>query len=236
MTGDESKGLFPTMIAHERPVIAIVGRPNVGKSTLFNRLTGSRLAITDDLSGVTRDRIFATVEWSGKRFTLVDTGGYLRNSEDVIERAVRDQVEIAVSEADVIIQVCDVQIGVTDLDREVSERLRKLPHPKLLIANKSDSLESEARIDDLYSLGLGDPFPVSAATGRRSGDLLDAILALFPELDLVGEDSEDVVRITLAGRPNVGKSSIGNRLLKSTRLIVSDVPGTTRDSVELDLD
>ena len=194
MTGNEGGGFFPTIIAHERPVIAIVGRPNVGKSTLFNRLTGSRLAITDDLSGVTRDRIFAPVEWSGKRFTLVDTGGYLKDSEDVIERAVRDQVEIAVSEADVIIQVCDVQIGVTDLDREVAERLRKLPHPKLLVANKSDSLASEARMDDLYSLGLGDPFPVSAATGRRTGDLLDAILALFPELDLVGEDKEDVVR------------------------------------------
>ena len=232
MTGSESRDLFPTIIAHERPVIAIVGRPNVGKSTLFNRLTGSRLAITDDLSGVTRDRIFAPVEWSGKRFTLVDTGGYLKDSEDFIERAVRDQVEIAVREADVIIQVCDVQVGVTDLDREVAERLRKLPHPKLLIANKSDSLESEARMDDLYSLGLGDPFPVSAATGRRSGDLLDAILSLFPELDLVGENREDVIRITLAGRPNVGKSTLINRLAGEQVSIVHDQPGTTRDTTQ----
>jgi len=232
MTESENGSPFPSIIAHDRPIIAIVGRPNVGKSTLFNRLTGTRMAITDDLSGVTRDRIFAPVEWSGKRFTLIDTGGYLRDSEDAIERAVRDQVEIAVQQADVIIQVCDVQIGVTDLDREVAERLRKLPHPKLLIANKSDSMESEARMDDLFSLGLGDPFPVSAATGRRSGDLLDAILALFPELDLVEEDGEEVVRITLAGRPNVGKSTLINRLAGQQVSIVHDQPGTTRDTTQ----
>lgn len=232
MTENDLSGSLPKVIAHEKPVIAIVGRPNVGKSTLFNRLVGSRMAITDDLSGVTRDRIFAPVEWSGKRFTLVDTGGYLRDSEDAIERAVRDQVEIAVMEADVIVQVCDWQTGVTDLDREVAERVRKLPHPKMLIVNKSDSMASESRMDDFYALGLGDPFPVSAATGRRTGDLLDAMLNLFPDPEEITDEDDDIIRITLAGRPNVGKSTLINRLAGQQISIVHDQPGTTRDTTQ----
>ncbi len=226
---------LPQVVARARPIIAIVGRPNVGKSTLFNRLIGSRMAITDDLSGVTRDRIFAPIEWSGKHFTLVDTGGYVRDSDDAIEQAVRDGVEIAVAEADVLVQVCDVQTGVTDLDRNVAERLRKLPHPKLLIANKADNMSSERRLDDFYSLGLGDPVPVSAATGRRSGDLLDAMLALFPDIEMGNEDASDMIRVALAGRPNVGKSTLINRLAGQQVSIVHDQPGTTRDTTHIRL-
>lgn len=227
----------PQVVERERPIVAIVGRPNVGKSTLFNRILGARWAITDDVSGVTRDRIFAPAEWSGKRFTLVDTGGYVLISDDAIETAIRKQVETAISEADVIVQVCDVQTGLTDLDRQVAEILRRQPHPKLLIANKADNAAGDARIDEFYSLGLGDPFPVSAATGRRSGDLLDAMLALFPEeAEEGGGDDDELVRVALAGRPNVGKSTLTNRLAGHEVSIVHEKPGTTRDTTHIRLE
>jgi GTPase len=169
--GENAQSDLPQVVERERPIVAIVGRPNVGKSTLFNRLLGARWAITDDLSGVTRDRIFAPAEWSGRRFTLVDTGGYVLSSDDAIETAIREQVETAIGEADVVVLVCDVQIGLTDLDRQVAEILRRQPHPKLLIANKADTATTVGKIDEFYSLGLGDPFPVSAATGRDIGAL-----------------------------------------------------------------
>jgi len=231
----ESADLDRTQVVErDRPIVAIVGRPNVGKSTLFNRLLGARWAITDDLSGVTRDRIFAPAEWSGKRFTLVDTGGYVLISDDAIETAIRSQVETAISEADVIVQVCDVQIGMTDLDRQVADIIRRQPHPKLLVANKADNATGDAKISEFYALGLGDPFPVSAATGRRSGDLLDAMLALFPEEeDDSGEDEDEVIRVAFAGRPNVGKSTLTNRLAGHQVSIVHDKPGTTRDTTHI---
>lgn len=235
--GEKVRPDLPQVVERERPVVAIVGRPNVGKSTLFNRLLGARWAITDDLSGVTRDRIFAPAEWSGRRFTLVDTGGYVLSSTDAIETAIREQVETAIGEADVVVLVCDVQVGLTDLDRQVAEILRRQPHPKLLIANKADTATTVGKIDEFYALGLGDPFPVSAATGRRSGDLLDAILALFPDDDLGAGDVDDgLIRVALAGRPNVGKSTLTNRLAGHQVSIVHDQPGTTRDTTHIRLE
>ncbi len=226
----------PQALEYERPIVAIVGRPNVGKSTLFNRLVGARWAITDDVSGVTRDRIFAPVEWSGKRFTLVDTGGYVPGSQDPIEVAVREQAEVAIEEADIIIHVCDMQAGSTDLDRQVAKILRRKERPVLLVANKADNTGGDARADEFFSLGLGDPFPVSAATGRRSGDLLDAVLALFPEdVESDDEGEDELIRVVLAGRPNVGKSTLANRLAGHQISIVHDQPGTTRDTTHIRL-
>jgi len=219
-----------------RPIVAIVGRPNVGKSTLLNRLAGGRHAITDDQPGVTRDRVYVEVEWSGRRFTMVDTGGYVSGSADAMEAAVRGQAEEALEEADIVIFLCDGATGVTSIDRDVADLLRRRDTPCLLAVNKMDHPEQQRYEGEFYSLGLGDPVPVSAATGRRSGDLLEAVIARFDELDLPGEEEEgELIRVAIAGRPNVGKSTLTNQLAGYRVSIVSDQPGTTRDTTGIRL-
>ena len=224
-------------LGHLRPLVAIVGRPNVGKSTLFNRILGTRWAITDDQPGVTRDRIFAVAEWAGRTFTLVDTGGYITRSKDAIEVSVRTQAEKAIAEADITVFLCDGSTGLTDLDRQVGAILRKGGGKTLLVINKVDGVGPTDSLDEFYALGLGRPLAVSAATGRRSGDMLDVIVELFDEIE-VGADliDEDAVRVALVGRPNVGKSTLINRLAGNQVSIVHDKPGTTRDSTELNLE
>lgn len=223
------------IIRTELPVVAIVGRPNVGKSTLFNRITGRRQAITDDQPGVTRDRVQGEATWKGIRFSLVDTGGFVTGSQDRIEQEVRSQAEQALDEADLVVMLCDAREGVTGLDADVGELLRRRSRPCLLVLNKVDHPES-ARYDtsEFYRLGLGEPFPVSAGNGRRTGDLMDEIVL---RLEGVGQQREappdDVIRLVLAGRPNVGKSTLINRLADERVSIVHDKPGTTRDSTDV---
>jgi GTP-binding protein len=215
------------------PTIAIIGRPNVGKSTLFNRLIGRREAIVDAEPGVTRDRHFAAAEWNGRRFWLVDTGGLVPGSTDPLNMAIRTQVEQAVAESDVIVFLVDVEAGVHPGDLEIARYLRKAKRPVLLVANKCDQLPNEHRHLAFYELGLGDPFPVSAAVGKSSGDLLDRLVALLPA---EGEATEqDAIRVAVVGRPNVGKSSLVNRLLGQDRLVVASEPGTTRDAIDTTL-
>ena len=225
----------PVILDRERPIVTIVGRPNVGKSTLFNRLVGARISITDDLSGVTRDRIFSTVEWSAHRFTLVDTGGFVPQSLDDIESAVCSQIKIALEQSDGILQVVDTQVGVTDIDIQISNMIRSQNIPTILVANKVDSPTAENRVNDFYSLGIGDPFSVSAANGRRSGDLLDEILSRFSVKKITNEQDEQIFKVALAGRPNVGKSTLINRLAGHSVSIVNGRPGTTRDTTKIDL-
>ncbi|MFH1566530.1 MAG: ribosome biogenesis GTPase Der [Gemmatimonadota bacterium] len=214
-----------------RPVVVILGRPNVGKSTLFNRLVGSRRSITDDRPGVTRDRVYLETEWSGRRFTLVDTGGYVAGSSDAIESAVRQQAELALEEADLVLFLCDAGTGLTGLDREVAELLRRRECPCLLVVNKMDHPNQQRYEGEFYQLGLGDPIPVSAATGRRSGDLLDAVVTRLDALGVAWEvEPGEVIRVAIIGRPNVGKSTLVNRLAGSQVSIVSEQPGTTRDT------
>jgi len=211
------------------PTVAIIGRPNVGKSTLFNRLIGRREAIVDERPGVTRDRNFGTVDWNGRRFWLVDTGGLVPGSGDSLNRAVRDQVEQAIAESDLLLFVVDVQAGVNPADLEIAQRLRKAGRPVLVVANKADDLPRDIRHLAFYELGLGDPFPVSAAIGTSSGDLLDQVAERLP----AGEVSDEAeIHVAVVGRPNVGKSSIVNRLLGRERLVVAEEPGTTRDAID----
>ena len=224
------------LIGRLRPIVAIVGRPNVGKSTLFNRILGTRWAITDDQPGVTRDHIYAEAEWAGRAFTVVDTGGYVPGSKDAIEVAVRSQAETAIAEADICLFLCDGSTGVTDLDREVGAILRKGGRASLLVVNKVDGIGPTHLLDDFYALGLGEPIPVSAATGRRSGNLLDALVELFAEDSQYADDgAEDGIKVVLVGRPNVGKSTLINRLAGYRVSIVHDQPGTTRDTTQLRL-
>ena len=215
------------------PTVAIIGRPNVGKSTLFNRLIGRRDAIVDAQPGVTRDRHFGAAEWNGRRFWLVDTGGMVLGAEDALNRAIRTQVEMAVAESDVVLFVVDVEAGVHPADAEVASYLRKAGRPVVLVANKADRLPDDVRHLAFYELGLGDPFPVSAAIGTSSGDLLDRIVALLPAV--APADEENAIRVAVVGRPNVGKSSLVNRLLGTERLVVTDEPGTTRDAIDTPL-
>ena len=213
-------------------VVAIVGRPNVGKSALFNRLTGMRKAIVDDLEGVTRDRIYGKADWNGVEFSLIDTGGYVKDTDDVFEKEIKDQVELALDEADVILFVVDATKGITPLDREVADLLRKTKKPVLLVVNKVDNT---ARMDDVwefYSLGFEDVFPVSAINGTGTGDLLDAVVERLPEKEAEEDEGERPV-FTVAGRPNAGKSTFINTLFGEKRNIVTDIPGTTRDTVRL---
>ncbi len=211
------------------PTVAIIGRPNVGKSTLFNRLIGRREAIVDQRPGVTRDRNFGTVDWNGRRFWLVDTGGLVPGAGDSLNRAVRDQVEQAIAESDLLLFVVDVQDGVNPADLEIAQRLRKVGRPVLVVANKADDLPRDIRHLAFYELGLGDPFPVSAAIGTSSGDLLDQVAERLP----AGEVSDEAeIHVAVVGRPNVGKSSIVNRLLGRERLVVAEEPGTTRDAID----
>ncbi len=216
------------------PTVAIIGRPNVGKSTLFNRLIGRRDAIVDAQPGVTRDRHFGAAEWNGRRFWLVDTGGMVPGAEDALNRAIRTQVEMAVAESDVVLFVVDVEAGVHPADAEVASYLRKARRPVVLVANKADRLPDDVRHLAFYELGLGgDPFPVSAAIGTSSGDLLDRIVALLPAV--APAEEENAIRVAVVGRPNVGKSSLVNRLLGTERLVVTDEPGTTRDAIDTPL-
>jgi GTP-binding protein len=216
------------------PTVAIIGRPNVGKSTLFNRLIGRREAIVDDRPGVTRDRNFATADWNGRRFWIVDTGGLELGASDSISRAVRAQVEAAVAESDVVLFVVDVQAGVHPADAEIATYLRTSRRPVLLVANKADDLPEDTRHLAFYELGLGDPFPVSAAVGKSTGDLLDQVVTMLPPAGNL--DAPDAIFVAVVGRPNVGKSSLVNRLLGSDRLVVDDAPGTTRDAIDTPLE
>ena len=213
-------------------LVAIVGRPNVGKSTLFNRLVGMRQAIVDDTAGVTRDRHYGRSDWCGREFSVVDTGGYTSNSEDVFESAIRRQVEIAIDEADVIVFMVEAATGITDYDSEIADVLRRSKKPVILCVNKVDSGEKVFDTYQFYALGLGDLYSISAANGSGTGDLMDAVVAALPE----EKDDEDphagLPRITIVGKPNVGKSSLTNALLGSERNIVTPVAGTTRDSIE----
>lgn len=214
-------------------LVAIVGRPNVGKSTLFNRLTESRHAIVHDAPGVTRDRVYGQVIWNGEEFTLVDTGGYVPRSADRFERAIREQVEIALMEADIILLVTDTTAGVTKLDEEMAQILRRTDKPVIVAANKADNQQLRWDASSMYTLGLGEVFPVSATNGMGTGEFLDAIITLLPS-DETQEDAEGV-RVALIGRPNVGKSQLTNTLLSKQRSIVTEISGTTRDAVDAQL-
>ena len=213
------------------PVVAVVGRPNVGKSTFFNRVIGAHVAIVDDRPGVTRDRNFAKTDWAGHHFFLVDTGGIIEGSDEPLERAIREQAYAAVEEADVILFLVDGKTGVHPLDERLAEILRKSGPPVLLVVNKMDNLPRDTTHLDFWSLGMGDPIPVSAISGKGSGDLLDAIVAELPEHSGAPEE-EGVIRIAVVGKPNVGKSSFVNRLFGEERVVVSEVAGTTRDPVD----
>jgi GTPase len=210
-------------------IVAIVGRPNVGKSTLFNRLTESRTAIVDEQSGVTRDRHYGHAEWAGKKFSVIDTGGYVRGSDDVFEGAIRQQVELAIEEADIILFIVDVEIGITASDDAVANVLRKSGKKVLLVANKVDNPQRIAQSSEFYSFGLGDPLPLSAVNGSGTGELLDEIVKLLPK-DFVDE-TEGLPRFAIIGQPNVGKSSLLNMLIGEERSIVTSIAGTTRDAV-----
>jgi len=215
------------------PTVAIIGRPNVGKSTLFNRFIGGRDAIVDARPGVTRDRHFGAAEWNGRRFWLVDTGGMLPGAHDQLNRAIRTQVEAAVAASDVVLFLVDVEEGVHPADLEIAQYLRKVHRPVILVANKADQLPKDTRHLAFYELGLGDPFPVSAAVGKSSGDLLDRIVELLPAAPEASEAAE--IHVAVVGRPNVGKSSLVNRLLGEERVVVADEPGTTRDAIDTPL-
>lgn len=211
--------------------VAIVGRPNVGKSTLFNYLVGKRISIVEDTPGVTRDRLYAEVEWTGRRFTLVDTGGIDALSEDVLFKQMRLQAEVAIDEADLIVFLVDGRQGVTAADEEVARILRHTQKPVLVVANKLDVSALFAHATDFFRLGLGEPMPISAANGMNIGDLLDLIVGRLPVAEEPGY-GDDVIKLTVIGRPNVGKSSLVNTVLGEDRVIVSDIPGTTRDAVD----
>ena len=213
-------------------LVAIVGRPNVGKSTLFNRLVGARQAIVDDTAGVTRDRHYGRCEWCGREFSVVDTGGYTSNSDDVFEAAIRSQVQIAIDEADVVLFMVEAATGITDYDSEIAEVLRRSRKPVVLCVNKVDTGEKMFDAYQFYSLGLGEIYGVSAANGSGTGDLLDAVVAVLPEETETADPYAGLPRITIVGKPNVGKSSLTNALLGTERNIVTPVAGTTRDSIE----
>ncbi|EEI21817.1 ribosome biogenesis GTPase Der [Limosilactobacillus fermentum] len=210
------------------PVVAIVGRPNVGKSTLFNRIAGERIAIVEDTPGVTRDRLYAHGEWLGKNFSMIDTGG-IEMSDQPLLTQIRQQAEIAIEEADVIIMVVNVENGVTDADEQVAQILYRSNKPVVLAVNKVDNPERRLDVYDFYQLGLGEPYPVSSVHGVGLGDMLDAVIENFAEKD--AEEENDRIRFSFIGRPNVGKSSLVNAILGENRVIVSDMAGTTRDAI-----
>ena len=222
-------------MSKKKPIVAVVGRPNVGKSTLFNVLAGEMISIVKDTPGVTRDRIYADGTWLDKSFTLIDTGGIEPDSKDIILAQMREQAEIAIATADVIIFIVDVRQGMTDSDSKVADMLRKSRKPVVLAVNKVDSFAKFGNdVYEIYNLGIGDPVPISATSRLGLGELLDAVIAHFPEQD--GEEEEDDrPRIAIVGKPNVGKSSIINKLLGENRVIVSDVAGTTRDAVDTEI-
>ena len=213
-------------------LVAIVGRPNVGKSTLFNRLVGARQAIVDDTAGVTRDRHYGRCEWCGREFSVVDTGGYTSNSDDVFEAAIRSQVQIAIDEADVVLFMVEAATGITDYDAEIADVLRRSRKPVILCVNKVDTGEKMYDAYQFYSMGLGELYSISAANGSGTGDLLDAVVAALPAETETADPYAGLPRITIVGKPNVGKSSLTNALLGTERNIVTPVAGTTRDSIE----
>lgn len=212
-------------------IVAIVGRPNVGKSTFFNRIVESRTAIVDDESGVTRDRNYGKGEWNGVEFSIIDTGGYVVSSDDIFEGEIRRQVLLAIEEADVIVFVVDIESGVTDLDDAVAQMLRKVNKPVFLVANKVDNHDRIADSYEFYNLGLGDPYCVSSISGSGTGDLLDAVVKAFPK-ESVSVEMEELPHFAIVGRPNVGKSSMINALTDEERHIVTEIAGTTRDSIQ----
>ena len=214
------------------PVVAVVGRPNVGKSTFFNRVIGARLAIVEDQPGVTRDRHFARADWNGRQFYIVDTGGMVEGSDEPMDQLIRQQVVIAIDEADVVVLMVDSREGPNPLDYAVAERLRRSQRPVVLLVNKMDNLGSDNAIahHDFWDLGLGEPLPVSSLSGKGSGDVLDAIVERLPTV--TSDEEEDQLRVAVIGVPNVGKSSFVNRLLGEERLVVSEVAGTTRDAID----
>ncbi|MDQ3192630.1 MAG: ribosome biogenesis GTPase Der [Bacteroidota bacterium] len=212
-------------------IVAIVGRPNVGKSTLFNRLTESRSAIVDPTSGVTRDRHYGKGEWIGKEFTLIDTGGYIKGSEDVFEGEIRKQVQLAIEEAGVIVFVVDVVDGITDMDKEVANLLRRTKKPVFMVANKVDNPSRIANAAEFYAFGLGEPYCVSSINGSGTGEFLDALVEAMPKEEYEKEEEIDLPKIAIVGRPNVGKSSLLNAFLGTDRNIVTAVAGTTRDTI-----
>ncbi|HEV2131481.1 MAG TPA: ribosome biogenesis GTPase Der [Longimicrobiaceae bacterium] len=217
------------------PVVAVVGRPNVGKSTFFNRVLGERLAIVEDQPGVTRDRNFARAEWAGRHFYVVDTGGMVEGSDEPMDQLIRRQVVAAIEEADVVVQMVDGKAGPHPLDYRIAEFLRRTQRPALLLVNKVDNLGSDVAVahHEFWDLGLGEPLPVSSISGKGSGDVLDAMIALLPDAEALEEDPG--LRVAVIGKPNVGKSSLVNRLLGEERLVVSEVPGTTRDAIDTPL-
>lgn len=218
-----------------KPIVAIVGRPNVGKSTLFNRLAGHRISIVQDTPGVTRDRVYAQAEWLKYNFTMIDTGGIEPEREDIIVKQMRRQANIAIETADVIVFVVDGKEGLTPADHEVASMLRKSKKEVVLVVNKVDSLKEEENAWEFYNLGIGDPVTISASQGLGLGDMLDRIVENFDKYNEEDEE-DDFIRIAMIGKPNVGKSSLINRLLGEERLIVSDIPGTTRDSIDSTLE
>ncbi len=213
------------------PVVAVVGRPNVGKSTLFNRVIGRRLAIVDDRPGVTRDRNFANADWAGRGFSIVDTGGVIEGSDQPLDRAVRTQALLAVDQADVILFVVDGKEGLHPLDEMIAGLLRRSGKPVVLVANKMDNMPRDESHHELWALGMDEPVPVSALSGKGSGDLLDRVVGLLPP-EPVEAPAEDEIRVAVVGKPNVGKSSLVNRLVGEERVVVSDEAGTTRDPVD----
>lgn len=213
-------------------IVAIVGRPNVGKSTFFNRLIQRREAIVDSVSGVTRDRNYGKSEWNGKEFSVIDTGGYIKGSDDVFEAEIRRQVELAIDEADVIIFVTDVEEGITPMDEEVAKLLRKVTKPVLLVVNKVDNSMREKDAVEFYNLGLGEYFTIAGMSGSGTGELLDALVELLPEAKAPDENAVELPRFAVVGRPNAGKSSFINALIGEDRFVVTDIAGTTRDAID----
>ena len=218
-----------------RPIVAIIGRQNVGKSTLLNRLAGKRISIVQDLPGTTRDRVFADVSWNDKTFTLIDTGGLELGMETEIDRGVKEQISQAMSEADAIIFMVDVTDGIMPADTEIADLVRRLKKPTLLVANKADNDKLESQASEFYQLGLGDPFVISAYHGRSTAELIEQIIAILPDV-VPYVDEADLMKVAIVGKPNVGKSMLLNAILGKERVIVSDVPGTTRDAIDTTVD
>ena len=214
-----------------KPIVAIVGRPNVGKSTLFNRLTRSKMAIVEDYPGVTRDRLYQDAEWNDRKFTLIDTGGIEVKSDDTILAQVRTQAQVAMEEADVIIFMCDIKAGVTNEDMEIAQMLRRTKKDVILAVNKVEDFSRMEDLYEFYTLGLDEPYPISASHGMNTGDLLDRLMELIDQFE-EEEYEPDVIKIAVVGRPNVGKSSLTNAILGQERAIVSNIPGTTRDAID----